>query len=260
MLDEAAELARALGAARSGALGVGVAGLLDRSRGLLAESPNLAFLRGLAIGAELAERLGLRSASVRLENDANAAALGEQWLGAAKGLSDALVVTLGTGIGGGAILAGRLYTGGGGRAGEIGHVVIDPAGPPCACGARGCSETLASAAATARRARERGLPRERPGDVERLVARAREGGAPEARLLTEVGRDLGRALAAAVTLLDLEHVVFAGGFSAALDVLEEGIRAGLEERCFGRRDVRLSRAALGPAAGWIGAARLVLAP
>jgi glucokinase len=194
---------------------------------------------------------------VRVENDANVAAQGELWLGAARGERHALVVTLGTGIGGGVVLDGRLFVGEG-LAGEIGHVTVDACGPQCGCGARGCLETLASASAASRRARERGLPAAAPGDLELLATRARAAAGPERELLLEVGLDLGRGLASAVSLLDLRTFVLGGGFSAALDLLEPGIRRGLAERAYGERvaSVRLVRALLGPSAGWIGAACL----
>ena len=254
-----AALARELGC--RGALGLGTAGLIDRERGVVIECPNLHALEGHPLRDELALALGLDPRDVVLENDANAAALGEHWLGRGRGERDLLLVTLGTGVGGGLVLAGGLYAGPGGMAGEIGHVVVDPDGLPCGCGRRGCLETLASASAASRRARELGLPTESPGDLVRLAAIARERAGPERELCAAVGRDLGRGLAAAVSLLDLRCFLFGGGFGAALDVLEDGVRAGLAERSYGRRlaGVRLARAELGPDAGWIGAARLALA-
>ena len=113
-------------------------------------------------------------------------------------------------------------------------------------------------AAARRRAEERGLPAEAPGNLELLTERARSRRGAERALLESIGQDLGRGLAAAVSLLDVRTFVVGGGFSAALDVLEPGIRRGLEERTYGERAaaVRIVRAALGASAGWIGAARL----
>jgi glucokinase len=256
VLDRSAKLARDLGVADS--LGVGIAGLLDRSRGVLVESPNLTQMNGVDVVGGLAGRLGLARENVSLENDAKCAALGEQWLGAGRGKQDFIVVTLGTGIGGGLVLGGKLFRGPAGNAGEIGHVVVDPSGPRCGCGALGCLETLASATAARRRAEERELPRGSPGNLELLTERAREKPGPERDLLLEIGRDLGHGLAYAVVLLDLPCFLFAGGFSAALDVMEPGIRRGLDERRFGRRPVELVRATLGAGAGWRGAARLAI--
>jgi glucokinase len=170
------------------------------------------------------------------------------------------MVTLGTGVGGGFVLGGALYAGPGGMAGEIGHVVVDPAGPPCGCGSRGCLEVLASATGAQRRALELGLPPEEPGNLVMLAERARQGASPERELLRQIGLDLGRGLAAVVTLLDLRLFVVGGGFGAALDVLLPGLREGMSERSYGERleGVRVLPAALGADAGWIGAAKLSL--
>ena len=240
-------------------IGVGLPAMLDPAREVVQLSPNLPWLNGVRVRSGLAEKLDVPPELVRIENDANVAALGEQWQGAAKGRPRVLVLTLGTGIGSGLILDDRLFVGEG-FASESGHIVVDPSGPPCGCGARGCVETLASASAVRRRAIERALPAEDPGNLERLAARAREGSGGERDLLHEVGLDLGHALAMIVTVLDLRTFVFGGGFSAALDTMEEGIRQGIAE--WARPDrvsgISIVRAALGPAAGWIGAARLTL--
>ncbi len=256
VIDRMARLARDLGA--EGRVGVGSPGLIDHAGGRVLESPNLKVLENTPLRAELARRLEFDPAHVALENDANAAAVGEAWLGAGRGQRDLLMVTLGTGVGGGLVLGGALFAGAGGMAGEIGHICIDPAGPSCGCGRRGCLEQFASATAARRRAIERGLPAARPGDLRGLADAARGGAEAEQALCFEIGRDLGRGLAVAITLLDLRCFVVGGGFGAALDVLQPGIRAGIEERSWGRRlaDVRVLRAELGPDAGWIGAARL----
>ncbi|MFN0009220.1 MAG: ROK family protein [Planctomycetota bacterium] len=258
LIDDLAGLSRDLGVGSS--VGLGAPGLFDRERGVVLESPNLGFLEGVAMRGELARRLSLDESAVVLENDANAAAIGEHWAGAGRGESDLLMVTLGTGVGGGFILGGELYSGAGGMAGEVGHVVVDPAGPACGCGARGCLETLASATAVRRRAVALGLPRDQPGNLVLLAEIARRGAGPERDLFSQVGLDLGRGLAAVVTLLDVRLFVIGGGFGAALDVLEPGIREGLAERSYGRRleQVRIAPAALGADAGWMGAARLTL--
>jgi glucokinase len=242
------------------ALGLAVPGLLDPEAGRVERSPNLPWLDGLPLRDGLAERLGVEPAAVQLVNDASAAAAGERWQGAARDATDALVLTLGTGIGGGLLLGGAVELGPSGQAGEVGHLCVDPAGPPCGCGRRGCLETLASASAARERALERGLPADAPGDLVLLAERARAEDGPERELLLEVGRDLGRGLAPALLLLDLTTFVFAGGFAASLDVLEPGIREGLAERAYGDRlaGVRLLAAELGREAGWVGAAALAL--
>lgn len=258
VLDRMAALARELGI--DGPLGVGSPGLIDQAGGRVLECPNLQDLQEVPLRDELARRLGVPSSSVVLENDANVAAIGEHWLGAGRGVDDLLVVTLGTGVGGGLVLGGELYAGPGGMAGEIGHVVVDPRGPRCGCGRLGCLETLASATAAHRRAAAAGLPASEPGNLEELARRARAGAGPERELLREIGRDLGRGLGAALSLLDLRTFVLGGGFGAAADLLEGGVREGLEERSYGRRiaTVRVLPAGLGSDAGWIGAARLAM--
>jgi len=253
-LDVIADTARKLGATT--ALGVGVPGLLRRADGHVIHSPNIQGFRDLPLRAELARRMGFALESVIVENDANAAAVGEQWLGGGRGFGDFLLLTLGTGIGGGLILNGKLYAGEG-MAGEAGHIVVDPNGPPCGCGGRGCVEVLASATAAKRRAIAAGLPQSAPGDLKQLSERARAGFEPEKKLLFDIGCDLGRGIGPVINLLDLHVFVFGGGFSAALDTLESGVRAGAEERSYLARGSKLKfvRAQLGPSAGWIGAAR-----
>jgi glucokinase len=258
LVERMVSLARELGA--ESALGLGTPGLIDRERGVVTSAPNLKCIEGFPLRAELARRSGIDEPRVRIENDANAAALGEHWLGAARDERDVLLVTLGTGVGGGLILGGALYAGPGGMAGEIGHVVVDPRGPQCGCGARGCLETLASASAAERRALDAGLPGTKPGDLGELAARARASSGAERELLRAIGRDLGRGLGAAVSLLDVRCFVIGGGFGAALGVLEPGIREGLRATSYGDRlgSIRLLPARLGNDAGWIGAARLAL--
>jgi glucokinase len=259
VLDRMAQLARDLGATKR--VGVGSPGLIDHAGGRVLESPNLLTMQGVPMRREIAGRLNFAESDVILENDANCAGFAEHWCGAGVGESDMLMITLGTGVGGGLVLGGRMYAGPGGMAGEIGHVCIDPTGPPCGCGRRGCVEQFASATAAMRRAKELGLPREKPGDLKLLSKLARAADGPERALLHDIGRDLGRGLGMVVCLLDLRTFVIGGGFGAATDVLEAGIRDGLRDRSYGDRlqVVRILPARLGPNAGWIGAARLTLA-
>lgn len=258
VLDRMAQLARELGATQG--VGVGSPGLIDHVNGRVLESPNLLSMQGVPMRDEIARRLSLPPTRVVLENDANCAGYGEHWCGAGANETDMLMITLGTGVGGGLVLDGRMYAGPGGMAGEIGHVCIDPDGPPCGCGRRGCVEQFASATAAIRRAKAVSLPREKPGDLALLSKLAREGEGPERALMHDIGRDLGRGLGIVVCLLDLRVFVIGGGFGAATDVLEAGVRAGLRDRSYGDRlqAVRILPAKLGPDAGWIGAARLAL--
>lgn len=256
VLDRMANLARELGADRG--VGVGSPGLIDHQNGRVLESPNLHAMQGVPMRREIARRLGFAESAVILENDANCAGFGEHWCGAGANETDMLMVTLGTGVGGGLVLRDRMYGGPGGMAGEIGHVCIDPNGPPCGCGRNGCVEQFASATAAIRRAKAAQLPKEKPGDLALLSQLARAADGPERALLFDIGRDLGRGLGMVVCLLDLRVFVIGGGFGAATDVLEPGIRAGLRDRSYGDRlqAVRILPARLGADAGWIGAARL----
>lgn len=256
--DELVDIVRELHASIGGDpshIGVGVPGLLSEDHGTVERSPNLGWIDGRPLRAALAEALGVQPAAVHVENDANCAALGESWLGAGRERDDLFLLTLGTGIGGGVVLDNRLWRGRG-MAGEVGHTKIHDDGPVCGCGRVGCLETFASATAAARRAREAGLP----DDLEVLTALARERPGPERDLLEAVGGDLGRGVGAAVNLFDLRTYVFGGGFAAALDVLLAGIRRGIETASYGGRtaSIELLGAELGPAAGWIGAARAAM--
>ena len=247
-------------------IGIGVPGVLDRRRGALLAAPNLSPLVGFPLRSALERATGAR---VLLENDANAAALGERWRGA--GGDDFLLFTLGTGVGGGLILSGELWIGPGGMAGEFGHVVVDADGPPCGCGARGCVEAFASALAVLRAAREAmragrggGFAPRHGGEGEpssEAVARAARSGDPEARRIFErAGAAIGAGIASTALLLDLRRFVASGGLANALDLMLPAIRQEVVARAFGRkaRDFRILRSRLGEDAGVLGAARLAL--
>ncbi|MEE2941326.1 MAG: ROK family protein [Planctomycetota bacterium] len=245
-------------------VGVGCAGLFDRQTGEVLASANMQNLVGTSLSG------GISAASVgrhvTIENDANTAAFGEQWFGAGRDEPDLVLVTLGTGVGGGIVIGDQLFLGPTGAAGEIGHIAIHPrpgkseydapfaSDLRCSCGSYGCLERLVSATAVSRRARDRGLTDELP----ELAARARRDGGPEAAFLHQVGRDLGAGLATLVTLFDVDFFAIGGGFGAAVDLLEEGALEVLEERRYGTRPARIAPATLGADAGWIGAARLTL--
>lgn len=240
-------------------VGLGVPGLLDADHGVVERSPNLPWIDGRPLRTAVSHALGIEAARVYVENDANCAALGESWLGAGAERDDLFLLTLGTGIGGGVVLGNRLWRGRG-MAGEIGHTKIHDAGPTCGCGRVGCLETFASASAAERIARAAGLPSGAPGDLEVLADRARAASGPERDLLEAIGEDLGRGVGAAINLLDLRTYLFGGGFAATLDVMLPGVRRGIEAASYGGRtaEIELLPAVLGPAAGWIGAARAAM--
>ena len=266
ILDALERLCRDLaGRARVAAVGLGVPGAVSQKRGIVFTSPNIPCWQDEPIGPRLAKRLGMR---VAIDNDANLHALGEHWLGAGRGIPNLLLATLGTGIGGGIILRGRLWHGDAGRAGELGHTVVDPDGARCACGARGCVEAYASAtgivrmwrrehgvSAAGRAARARAVLRDTP---ETIAARARRGDPRALAVFAEAGRALGIAVSAWLQILDVHTLIFGGGVAGALDLLEPLVRIELEARLFGldTRRIRILRAELGDDAGILGAARL----
>ena len=156
VITEMCDAIKALSAKFEGKLqmtgaGIGVPGIIDKRTGMLRESPNLPGWHDYPVRDELESRL---SSPVFLENDANAAALGENWLGAAKDMDDMCMITLGTGVGGGMVLRQRIWHGMTGMAGELGHITVNPEGPRCNCGNYGCVEEYASARAVVRMARE----------------------------------------------------------------------------------------------------------
>lgn len=244
---------RATGGLRPGRVGVAAAAFVDAGRRRAAYAPHLAW-RGEPVAERLAERLG---APVLLENDATCAAWAESALGAARGASSSVTVTVGTGIGGGIVLDGVLVRGANGMAGEFGHTVVDPDGQACACGNRGCWETVASGAALLRAAVTAG-GRHRSGHE--VTAAARAGDPSALAAFDEVGRWLGRGLADLVAVLDPEVVAVGGGVSSAGDLLLAPARAELANVLVGaghRTLPAVVRAELGEQAGLLGAVDLL---
>ncbi|MFP5225726.1 MAG: ROK family protein [Actinomycetota bacterium] len=250
-------------------VGIGCAGLIDDRSGVVVTSPNLP-LRDIGLRDMLSTRVGL---PVILENDANVAAVGEALVGAGAGRSPVLCVTVGTGIGGGIVVDGRLLRGANGFAGEVGHMVVDPDGPVCACGSKGCLEAMASGNALGRVALERiedpaavALRERRDAGAKvtgALVGALAADGDPFAgSIIIEAGRWLGLGLANLANLLDPEVIVVGGGAgSGTADLLLPSAVGALSERLLGhgfRLAPEVVPAALGNAAGVTGAALLVL--
>jgi len=246
------------------ACGVGSAGLVDTRTGVVRLSPNLSEWHDVELRRMVAEAVGLPT---RIENDANAAAYGEYLAGAARGATNAIVLTVGTGIGGGLILNGSLYRGGG-FAGEVGHTTIERDGDPCPCGNTGCLERVANAEAVVRSVRRlldggRESVLAVTGVAEALTANdvgraAAAGDAVATEALEEVGRALGAGLANLALTLDPDVIVIGGGVAAAGEPLLAPARAEMAQRCYGS-SVSLPRvvpAELGNTAGVIGAALL----
>jgi glucokinase len=245
-------------------VGVGAPGLVDRD-GVLRFAPNLPGVADLPVGAELELRLGV---PVRVDNDATCAAWAERLMGAATGLDDVVLVTLGTGIGGGVIAGGRLARGANGFAGEVGHMIVDRDGPPCPCGQRGCWERFASGSGLARLARLAvtegraaavlALAGGDPDAIlgEHVTAAAAAGDADARAVVAELGWWVGLGLANLTNVLDPEAFVVGGGLIAMGDLLLEPVRTSFAALLQGRAwrpVIPVVPAALGPRAGAIGA-------
>ena len=243
------ELAERADADRFRVRGVGLIlpGVVDAAAGIARYSANIGW-RDLAIAEEVGRRVGL---PVAIEHDVRAAGLAEARLGAARGVPDALFVGIGTGIAAASIVGGRLVPGGGNLAGEIGHLPAIPDGEPCSCGQRGCTESYASAAAIARRYRDRAGRPAGAAEVIRLAGR----GDPIARdVFDDALTALSRALIGCVLLLDPQLIVLGGGLSLAGDALLRPLAERIGAGMAWRPAVPLRPARFSDQSGRIGAA------
>lgn len=249
------------------AASLAVAGLIDIEGGRVLVSPNIPAFRNLGLTVPLSERLGI---PISIANDASAAALGEFRFGAGQGTRHLLHVTLGTGIGGGIVIDGRLYKGAQGLAGELGHIVLDTAGPPCGCGSRGCLEAMASGVALGRSAQRlvesdsapilAEIASGRPATASDLAEAARRGEMVAIAEIRKGGRTIGIGLGSIVNVLNPDVVTLSGGLLGMGDFLLEPLRTGLASFAFGpaaKTPVRIST--LGEDAGLLGAAAVALA-
>ncbi len=266
-VETVSELAGVLVAAGGEAIGVGAAGMVDFAAGVLRYAPNLAW-REVSLRDMLSERTGLPCV---VDNDANVAAWGEYRFGAARGYRHVLAVTVGTGIGGGIVADGELLRGAHGFAAEIGHIIVEPDGPPCGCGNRGCWEQVASGQALDRLARAE-VERDPAGRIAALAAgaeasgrhvseAARQGDPAAIGIFAAVGRRLGQGIAGLVNVLDPEVVVVGGGVAEEGAILLEPAREAFLDSVEApehRPEVPIVAAALGNDAGAIGAAALGL--
>lgn len=242
--------------------GFAIPAIMDAEAGRIFTSPNLPELNGSPLAASLENELNVQ---VVLENDANAAAVGEHWLGASRGFDSSICVTLGTGVGGGIILEGRLRHGPDGTAGEIGHICVEPLGRDCGCGSNGCLEQYASASAIVRMAREilPEFPESRLNGVDEFDASSLyDLGSGGDQLCVEVfgsaGEYLGIALSGLINVLNPEVIVIGGGAAAGWDLFVEPLRDEIRKRAFREpaERARIVRALLGGDSGLAGAAYL----
>ncbi len=251
------------------AVGFGIPSLLDFEAGVSVSSVHLP-LADLPFRDLMTERLGL---PVYLDNDANLAALAEQRVGAGRGASNVVLITLGTGIGSGIVLDGRLFRGATGAGAEIGHMTIDHHGPPCqgTCPGRGCLEVMASGTAIGREGTDAGR-RDPESALGRAVAQrgsvtgeevkdlALPGDEAACSVMAAIGRSLGAGLASVVNIFEPEVIVIGGGAAAAGDLLLDPAREVVSQRALrpSRDTVRIVPAALGEEAGMVGAGLFAL--
>ncbi|HEV2835289.1 MAG TPA: ROK family glucokinase [Pyrinomonadaceae bacterium] len=245
------------------AISLVVPGTVKVEDGTVVKAPNLPCLDGFPLTAALTRELGLPAI---LENDANAAAVGEMWQGAAQGCRTIICVTLGTGVGGGIILDGELWRGVDGAAAEIGHMCVDPfGGVACTCGSRGCLEVFASATAIVRMTREASprypdsvLHRQDELSAESIFAAGLKGDELALEIFRRMGIYLGVGLANLINILNPEMIVIGGGVANGWDLFEKHMLHEVEERAFPllAARVKIVRAKCGDDAGLLGAARL----
>jgi glucokinase len=251
------------------AVGIGAAGISNPQAGILFTSPNLPGWRNVLLTDIIQDRLGQRTFLI---NDANAAALGEFYFGAARDARNFIYITISTGIGGGIVIDGKIYAGAIGIAGEIGHMTIDDNGPVCNCGNRGCWETLASGTALTREAKLRtskgvktSLLEYADGNLENVtpqaIHRAAEKGDRLAKeLIAQTGYYVGVGLASLIDIFNPELIVIGGGLSSIGDMLLEPAFKTAEKRAFKEafQAVRFASPELGRNSGVIGAAAFAL--
>ncbi len=234
------------------AAGVGVPGPVDFGRGLVLSLTNIRGWTRFPLARFLRQRLGV---PVFVENDANCMALAESRLGAARGYAYALCVTLGTGVGGGWILDGKIYRGPFFLGGEVGHIPVSDKGPACSCGGAGCLERFVGNAALAARARR---SFRKKMSLEEVSARARSGDRRARRFWQEAGSLTGRALAGIVNTCNPEVIVIGGGVAQAGPVLLKALARSVRRHAMRqiKGHIKVRRALLGNDAGMIGAALL----
>ncbi len=234
-------------------VGIGVPGFIDMDAGVVVGSANLPGFQGFPIRDEIQRVLGT---PITLENDANAAALGEMWMGAGKGVQDLILMTLGTGIGGGIVIGGKVMHGFLGMAGEIGHMTIFSDGNPCGCGNCGCLEKHASATAIAAMGRMMHFGND--VTAEKVHELALQGNERAMLIFESVGRALGLALSNLINIFNFPLYLLSGGPLPAWDMFAPTMFHEVQKRSFtfGRNGTRIEKALLGADAGLFGAAYL----
>lgn len=241
-------------------MAVAVPATFNAAKGILTKLPNLPTLNGMNLKADLSAKFGI---PVTLENDATSAGIGENWLGASRGVASSIIVTLGTGVGGGIIIDHKPVRGIDGTAGEIGHICVEPLGHPCGCGSRGCIEQYASATAIVRLANENTSTSSAAGEngawptAADIYDAAKNGNEIARHAFRQMAFYLGIALSGLINTLNPEMIVIGGGVSAGIDLFGDDLRAEVLKRTFHEpaERAKIVRAELGDDAGILGAAR-----
>ena len=244
------------GAAGLAGIGAGVPGFIRFKEGYITNSNNLPYFENYPVRDEMEKRLGAR---VILENDANAAALGEKWIGAGRDYDDLVLLTLGTGIGGGIIYGGRIIRGFVGMAGELGHTTVVPNGNPCGCGNRGCLEKHASATAVIAMAHMLHLGENLTAkDVNEIAKQQDEPGEKARAIWAAMGEALGIALATLINTFNFPLYLLSGGPLPAWEFFAPRMMEVVKQRSYTFRatGTKIEKATLGGEAGLYGAAYL----
>lgn len=243
-------------------IGIGIPGIIDQKNGILTQAPNIKGVKNFPLIKEIKKVTSLKN--IIVENDANSAALGEYWMGAGAGSNSMLMLTLGTGLGGGIVLNGELWSGEDGMAGEIGHIIIDPAGPLCNCGNSGCFESFVSAEAVRRMVNNNSSLKEftkdtHPDDIpEKIMQLALEGNEDSLQIWKDIGVYLGIGITSLVNLLNVDSLIIGGGLSNAWELFHNIMQLEIKKRALrgpGER-LKILPASLGDNAGIFGCAYL----
>ena len=251
------------------AMSLGIAGIIDIKNGIVDKAPNLPGWENLALKDRFVDKYDI---PVYILNEVDAAALGEHRYGAGKGYKNIALVTLGTGIGGGLVLDGKLFLGSFGSAFEIGHMVIKDDGPKCGCGKNGCLETLASGTAIGREARRRIDNGEKSilvdlvnGTIENITAEmvheaAKKGDPLSLSVIADASYYLGLGITNLITLINPEMIIIGGSVARIGDLLLDPVRQVVRDKSFAlmSRDLKIVQARLGEDAGLLGAAAYAL--
>lgn len=266
MCDAVNDITQRLPGSHLDGIGIGVPGIINLADGTVRQSPNLPGWSDFPVRADIEQRL---QTHVVLENDANAAALGESWVGAGSKVPSLCMITVGTGIGGGLILDRHIWHGREGMAGELGHMTIDPNGALCGCGNLGCVEAYAAASAISRmasaavrvgRSAELARAAEELGELtaEIVYIKAKQGDVVAREIFDMVGRSLGIAIANLINIFNLPLYVVGGGVAHGWDAFAPNLMAEVHKRSLVARATQTTivASALGADAGLIGAAHL----